>query len=246
MENIKCALVTGSNRGIGNAILRALAQAGYQVIAHARKETPEFADTIRAVASETGSTIRPVYFDMTDTETMKKEIKAILKQKNQIDILVNNAGVAHGSLFQMTSMQTVRDVFDVNFFSYLELTQLLLRPMVKRGNGCIINLASVSGMDSKAGNCAYGTSKAAVIAWTRTLAAEVGKLGVRVNAIAPSLADTDMAKQIEEQAGIDMLRDSAMNRLATPEEIANVALFLASGKASFVNGQVIRVDGGIA
>lgn len=240
----KTVMITGANRGIGSAMLRAFVAKGCDVVAHARKASPEFEEKLRQIGAEYGVSVTPVYFDVTDADAMKAAVREMTKNGIQVDVLVNNAGVAHGGLFQMTSVSKVKEVFEINFFSYLTLTQLLLRPMVKRKSGCIINMASISGLDSKAGNCAYGTSKAAVIAWTRTLAAELGGAGIRVNAIAPGLTDTGMAAQMEEQAGITMVRDSAMNRLAHPEEIANVAVFLASEEASFINGQVLRVDGG--
>lgn len=242
----KTVFISGSNRGIGKAMVYAFIKSGYNVVAHARKRDEVLEKEYASVAEENGALIHSVYFDLLDSDAMKSQLMQLRKEKIEIDVLVNNAGVAHGGLFQMTSISTIRDVFNVNFFSHLELTQALLRPMIKKGNACIINVASISGLDSKAGNCAYGTSKAAIIAWTRTLASELGGLGVRVNAIAPGLTDTRMAEQMEEQAGISMISDSAMKRLARTEEIAKVAVFLASEEASFVNGEIIRVDGGMS
>ena len=146
----------------------------------------------------------------------------------------------------MTPISKIREVFDVNFFAHIELTQLLLRWIAKCGKGSIVNIASISGIDLKVGNCAYGVSKAAMIAFTKTLAAECGPLGVRVNAICPGLTATDMGAQMEEKAGKEMIARSAMNRLGRPEEIARTAVFLASDDASFVNGQIVSVDGGRA
>lgn len=241
MSNV---IITGSNGGIGRALTEAFAASGYNIIAHELNESNSHTEFLKSIELQYNVSVRPIYFDLTNSEEMKAEIRNLIKDKVDIDVLVNCAGIAHGGLFQMTSMDTIRKVFDINFFSMLELTQLLLRPMVRRKSGCIINFSSISGLDSKPGNCAYGTSKAAVISWTKTLASEVAPLGIRVNAIAPGLTDTNMAKQMEDKAGAAMISDSAMNRLGRPEEIANVALFLASDKASFVNGQVIRVDGG--
>lgn len=244
MSDKKTVFITGSNRGVGKAMIEAFASNGINIIAHARKQTDEFESEIQETGNINNIAITPIYFDLLDTETMQSKVKSLLRSDINIDILINNAGIAHGGLFRMTSVKTIRNIFDVNFFAQLELTQLLLNPMTKRKSGCVINMTSVSGIDSKAGNCAYGASKAAIIAWTKTLAAEVGSYGVRVNAIAPGLTDTNMAKEMEEKAGISMLRESAMGRLAKPSEIAEVAVFLASDKANFVNGQVIRVDGG--
>ena len=240
----KTALITGTARGLGKAFVEEFAKNGANVIAHARKETPEFMRMIADVSQKYGVSVTPVFFDMTDAEAMKNAVRKIIADKTPVDILVNNAGVAHGGLFQMTAMSKIREVFEINLFSHMTLTQLLLRYMIKRGGGSIINIASISGIDLLAGNCAYGVSKAALIAFTQTLAAECGENGVRVNAIAPSLVNTQMAELMEEKAGKAMLAASAMKRFAEPAEIANIAVFLASNKASFINGQTIRADGG--
>lgn len=242
----KVILITGSNRGIGSALLGTFAKCRYNIIAHARKQSADFENELAKLAREYKVTIQPIYFDMTDYSAMKTEIRVLLTKKINIDVLINNAGIAHGGLFQMTMIQSIKEVFDINVFSHMELTQLLLRSMLKNKAGCIINMASVSGIDLKAGNSAYGTSKAVLIAWTKTLAAELGPLGVRVNAIAPGLADTDMAFSMETKAREDMINNSVLKRLIKPDEIANVAVFLASEQASLINGQVIRLDGGSA
>lgn len=240
----KTVLITGTNRGIGKATVEEFAKNGADIIAHARKETPEFLDFLREISEKYSIKIHPVFFDMTDTEAMKNTVRQIIADKIPVDVLVNSAGVAHGGLFQMTSMTKIKEVFEINFFSHLQLTQLLLRWMIKNGGGSVINIASISGMDLLAGNCAYGVSKAALIAFTKTLAAECGANGVRVNAISPGLTDTDMGDQMKPENGNKMIEVCAMNRKAHPEEISKVAIFLASEEASFVNGQILRVDGG--
>lgn len=240
----KTVFITGTSRGLGRAFVEAFAREGANVVAHARKVTPEFVAWVDETARKYGVTITPVYFDMTDLEAMKTEVRKLIAAKVPVNVLVNSAGVAHGGLFQMTPVSKIREVFEINFFAHVELTQFLLRYMMRVGNASIINIASISGLDLLPGNCAYGVSKAAIIAFTQTLASEVGAQGVRVNAIAPGLSDTDMAKQMESDAGRNMVEASAMKRLGRPSEIADVAVYLASDRASFVNGQVIRVDGG--
>ncbi len=240
----KNAIVTGSNRGIGRAIVEAFARNGACVWAHARRNTPEFLADMAGIAADHGVEIWPVFFDLTDGDAMKTAAKEIVSSKREINVLVNNAGVAHGGLFQMTSMSAIRAVFDVNFFSALQLSQHIVRQLQKSGNGSIVNIASTSGLDLKAGNVAYGVSKAALAAATVTLAMELGASGIRVNAIAPGLTDTDMANLMEEKAGREMIESTVFKRLAKPREIADVAVFLASDMASFVTGQVLRVDGG--
>lgn len=242
----RTAFITGTNRGLGKAFVEAFAKNGAHVIAHARKESPEFLAFCSGISERYGGEVTPVFFDMSDSAAMKMTVRQIIAEKRPLHMLVNSAGIAHGGFFQMTPMSKIRQVFDINLFAHMELTQLLLRWMGKCGDGSIVNIASISGIDLKVGNCAYGVSKAALIAFTKTLAAECGPLGIRVNAICPGLAATDMGAQMEEKAGREMIARSAMNRLARPEEIAQVAVFLSSREASFVNGQIVCVDGGRA
>ncbi len=242
----KTAFITGTNRGLGKVFVEECAKNGADVIAHARKETLEFLSFLENIARTYGVKTKPVFFDMTDTEAMKNAVRQITLEKIPVNVLINSAGVAHGALLQMTAMAKIKEVFEINLFSHMQLTQLLLRYMVKSGGGSIVNIASVFGMDLQQGQCAYGLSKAALIAFTKTLAAECGANGVRVNAVAPGLTDTDMATEMEEKWQKQMIGASAMKRLARPEEIAKAVVFLASDESSFINGQVLRVDGGKA
>ena len=245
-NNRRLALITGSNRGIGRACVSAFASEGYDVIAHARKKSDEFENDIRHLAVAFGVMITPVYFEMTDTAAMKDAIKTFIVASRGIDVLVNCAGVGHGVSFARTTVAQIRQVFDVNFFSQLELTQLVMRNMVRHKSGSIINIGSISGLDLDPGNSAYGTSKAALMAFTKTLAAEIAAFGIRVNCVAPGLTDTGMGHSVKDNALAKMLGRSAMNRFANTSEISDVVLYLASNKSAFVNGQVLRVDGGAA
>ena len=241
----KRVLITGSAGGIGRIMAEKFAKEQYDLILHARRETEEFSEYIDSLKQKHGIDILPIYFDITDYEAMKKEVQNLHKNKISIDVLVNNAGVAHGGMFQMTSLADIKNVFEINYFSMVQMTQLIMRMMTRRKKGSIINLASVAGIDLEVGNCAYGASKAAVIAFTKTAAKEVASQGVRVNAVAPGLTDTRMATQMEKNAGEEMVQASSMKRLGRPDEIASVVCFLASEEASFITGQTIRIDGGM-
>jgi 3-oxoacyl-[acyl-carrier protein] reductase len=240
----RTALVTGCNRGIGRAVAEELAAQGADLIAHTRSKSDYFLADMKSLAEKHKIKIIPVYFDLCDLNAMKLELKNLLASGVRIDILVNNAGVAHGGLFQMTPISKVRELFDVNFFAQLEIMQIILRHMVHNRSGAIVNVSSIAGLDLNMGNIAYGVSKTALIAATKTIAAEVGSLGIRVNAVAPGLAKTDMFDEMEIKARNQMVDRSSMKRLAEIAEIAKAIVFLASDSASFVNGHVLRVDGG--
>ena len=189
--------------------------------------------------------ITPVYFDLSDEASIKEGMKFILKEKKPIDILVNNAGMAHGALLQMTSMPVLKDVFQVNFFSQILITQAISRVMMRQRSGSIINISSVAGLDGNQGYTAYGSSKAALALATRTIAKELAPYNIRVNAVAPGLVETHMMDLMEKNAKESMIGTAAMNRPGRPEEIAQMILFLADEKSSFVTGQILRVDGGL-
>lgn len=241
----KTAVITGCNRGIGKALLEVFAENGADIFACVRKETDEFTEIKENLESKKGVTITPVYFDFAGSEEVKAGIKAIISFKKQIDILVNNAGVATGSVFHMTSLQNMKQEFEINFFSQILFTQGISRYMSRFRSGSIINIASVAGLRGDAGTTSYGSSKAALMFATKTIATELGVMNIRVNAIAPSLTMTDMFDQTDEKSRNKLIESSALKRPAEVVEIANVALFLASDLSSYVTGQLLRVDGGL-
>ena len=240
----KNCLVTGTNRGLGRAIVEKFASEGANIWAHARKHSDGFEANMRDLSCRYGVQITPVYFELQDEAAMKQCVLEIKKSRTPIDVLVNNAGIAHGGLFQMTPLAQIKQVYDVNLFAMMQLTQLVAKLMLRQKSGAIVNIASIAGLDLDAGNCAYGMSKASVVAMTKLLAKEYTPDGIRVNAVAPGLLQTDMAGQMEPRAYENMVAHSLMKRLGKPEEVANVVAFLASDQASFLSGQTIRVDGG--
>tara|TARA_B100001964_G_C14243958_1_gene606481 strand:- start:907 stop:1653 length:747 start_codon:yes stop_codon:yes gene_type:complete len=241
----KTAIITGCNRGIGKAILETFANNGADIFACVRKEAEAFPEAIRILAQRTGVSITPVYFDFLEMEQVDAGIKTIISSKKRIDILVNNAGVASGSLFQMTPLHELKNVFEINYFSQILFMQGISRYMSRFKAGSIVNIASISGLIGESGTMSYGSSKAALIFATKVIATELGKFNMRVNAIAPSITRTDMYDQMDEKARNKLIECSALKRPCEPVEVANVALFLASELSSFITGQVLRVDGGI-
>lgn len=242
----KTAFITGTNRGLGKAFVGEFARCGANVIAHARKDSDEFRVSCSELGAKFGVKVTPVFFDMTDSAAMKGTVRQLIADKIPINVLVNSAGVAHGGFFQMTPMAKIREVMDINLFAQMELTQTLLRYMMRNKPAAIVNMSSLLGLNLPVGECAYGVSKAALAAFTKTLAAETGPLGVRVNAIAPGLINTEMAHLMEKLAEERMIADSALKRKGEPIEIARLVAFLASDESSYLNGQVIKIDGGRA
>ncbi len=241
----KTAMITGCNRGIGKAMAEKFASEGANLICAIRKENLAFQKETDVWAQKYGVNIDFVYFDLTDEDGIKAVFKELNKEKRTIDILVNNAGIPAGGFLLMTSIQKVKEVMQVNFFSQILVTQLVAKMMMKQKHGSIVNMGSVTALDNQGGWTAYGSSKAAMMSFTRTAARELAAFGIRVNALAPGLIDTEMGGEMDEKYQTEMLSRSDMGRKGTPEEVANVVCFLASDEASYITGQVIRIDGGM-
>lgn len=241
----KNALVTGARKGIGRSVVELLAQEGVNIWACSHAPDGKFEADMAQLATHCGVWIQPVYFDCADEVDIKEKLMAIARQHDPIHILVNNAGVPHGALLQMTSMKTMREVFQINYFAPMQISQIISRKMMKQKQGVIVNVSSVEGLIGNAGYTSYGASKAALAFSTKSMAQELAPYGVRVNAVAPGLVDTSMGAEMDERSRQRMLQSSAMHRMGRPEEVAETIVWLCSSKASFVNGQVVRVDGGM-
>jgi 3-oxoacyl-[acyl-carrier protein] reductase len=244
--NDKVAVVTGANRGIGEAITRTFLANGARVLACVRDPAaPAVMQWLATLEAEHGARVQTIALDLADEASIKAAIKSIMAVSPRIDVLVNNAGVASGAIMQMTSMTELRRLFEINVFSQILLSQGLARLMARNRSGSIINLASTAAMIADPGTLAYGASKAAFARATQSMATELGASGIRVNAIAPGPTRTEMFEQMAEAAREQLVAASALKRAAEPQDVANVALFLASDLSSFVTGQILRVDGGI-
>ncbi len=240
----KTAVITGANRGIGLAILKTFVAEGANIIACCRTRNDEIESLFSNLAGENGVSIIPVYFDMTDEDSVKSGIKAIKALKSPVQILVNNAGIPHLAILPFTKMTDAHNVFQVNYFSPMMLIQGLQGLLSKSKPASIVNIASIAGINGDAGNAVYGSSKAALILLTKVVSKEFAPLGIRCNAVAPGLTSTDFANAMGDKAKDSMVQGSAMHRLGNPDEIAKAVLYLASDEASFVNGEILRIDGG--
>lgn len=244
LEN-KNVIITGCNRGIGRAMVEEFAKNGANIWAHARTEKIEFLEDMADIAEKYNVTIRPLCFELTDYEAMKAAVKTIMSSKIPVDALVNNAGITYNALFQMSSVDQLRNQFEVNFISVFIFTQYISKLMVRQKNGSIINIASSAAFDGNAGKSVYGATKAAIIAMTNSIAAELGANGIRANCIAPGITETDMLATMPEAIVEESKATADMRRGGKPSEIASTAAFLASDLSSYITGQTIRVDGGI-
>lgn len=240
----KTAIITGSNRGIGLATVEVFAEHGAVIWACARTQSDEFEGKLKEIANKNAAVIRPIYFDMTDREAVKNAVKSIGRDSGTVDILVNNAGISIERLFSMTPFDMMHKAMEVNFLSQIFLTQLVSRYMMKSKAGSIVNIASVAGMESEQGGIAYGSSKAAVIFSTKTMALELGSYGIRVNSVSPGFIETDMWEGRKGETKDKILSETPLGRQGVPREVANVILFLASDFSSYITRQNIVVDGG--
>lgn len=245
MLNGKNAIITGARSGIGLATLRLFAPKGCNCWAVVHRDDEEFLNTIRQLEEECQVWIKPIYIDLGSSDSIKEGMKDILKEKHSIDILVNAAGiVSPNRLFSMTKMEDVRRVMEVNFFSAIELTQFACRAMMRQRKGSIVNIASIAAWGEDTSQMEYAASKAALVIATKKLARELGSAGIRVNAVAPGLTQTKMLDVLENDAEDQIKKGLGLHRFGTPDEIAEVCLFLASDKSSYVTGETIKVDGG--
>ena len=241
----KNAIVTGARSGIGLATVHLFAKNGCNCWAVVHRDDDEFLANIAQWQEGYNVWIKPIHIDLSDSESIKVGMKQIMQEKLSIDVLVNAAGIVSSNrLFSMTKMEDIRKVMEVNFFSVLSLCQLVARPMMRQRKGSIVNVSSISAWGEDTSQLEYAASKSAINIVTKKMAREFGGSGIRVNAVAPGLTETKMLSALEQDAVNEILKGVALKRCASPNEIAEVVLFLASDRSSYVNGEVIKVDGG--
>lgn len=240
----KIAIVTGASRGIGRAIALEFVRNGAKVTLCATSR-----DALNQVQVELEA-IRPgrsilLQADVTDGVQISEVVKKTLDTHGRVDILVNNAGTTRDNLLALMTEKEWDDVLITNLKSVFLMTKACTRPMVKQRTGCIINIASVIGITGNAGQANYAASKAGIIAVTKSAAKELGKRNIRVNAIAPGFIRTRMTERVAAEVKKRILDQIPLGRYGEPEEVAEVATFLASEHARYVTGQVLVVDGGL-
>ncbi|NLN39529.1 MAG: 3-oxoacyl-ACP reductase FabG [Smithella sp.] len=244
MDEKKVALVTGASRGIGRATAVELAKTGYHVIINYNSSEAAAAETLSEVQAA-GGTGRITRFDVADTEEVKNALGGIIAEYKKIDVLVNNAGVTADGLFMMMGDDEWRRVIDTTLNGFFNVTKPVLREMVRKKNGSIVSVSSISALAPNRGQSNYAAAKAGLIAATKSLAKEVARFGIRVNAVAPGPIETDMLSSMPMDAGM-IKAMIPMARVGKPEEVARVIRFLCSADASFITGEVISINGGMA
>jgi 3-oxoacyl-[acyl-carrier protein] reductase len=238
----RVALVTGASRGIGKAIALRLAARGATIIAAARGQNAEpTAVEIRAA----GGTAETLALDVSDELAVADVLAETLGKHEHIDILVNNAGITRDQLLMRMKREDWHAVIGTNLTAAFSCTQALVKSMVKQRWGRIVNLTSVVGQAGNAGQANYAASKAGLIGFTKSLAAELASRNITVNAVAPGLIDTDMTRAVSATAHEEWAARIPMKRLGTPDDVAAAVEFLASDEASYITGQVLAVNGGM-
>jgi 3-oxoacyl-[acyl-carrier protein] reductase len=238
--NGEIALVTGASRGIGAAIADALAAHGAKVIGTATSESG--AQAIGARLATHGGVGRAL--NVTDGAAVEGLIDAMAKEFGPVSILVNNAGITRDQLLLRMKDEDWQAIIDTNLTSVYRTSKAVMRGMMKARKGRIISIASVIGLTGNAGQSNYAAAKAGIIAFSKSLAREIGSRGITVNVVAPGFIDTDMTKSLPEQQRTALLGQIALGRLGATEDIAQAVLFLASPAASYITGETLHVNGG--
>ena len=241
----KTALVTGGSRGIGRACVERLASEGARV-AFLYNRNQEAAQALVTEQQAKGREVRAIQADVIDSQQADQVVADLLAAWQQIDVLVNSAGIIRDGLFATMNPQQWRDVIETNLFGTYNYCHAVTQPMMSRRQGSMINISSVAAEFGSRGQVNYAASKGGIDGLTRCLAKELAARKVRVNGVAPGMIETDMSEVVRNLAGDRIKEAIPLRRVGQPQEIASVVAFLASDDASYITGQILRVDGGIS
>ncbi len=241
MRNV---IVTGGSRGLGLGIARKLAGVGYRVLVIARKPNDELTAAIEEAECSTPASFHFIPFDLAEIESIPNLVKKLRADFGPAYGLVNNAGISFEGVLALMPVSRIEHLVRVNTLSPIVLTKYVVRSMMADGGGRIVNLASIVASTGYSGLSVYGATKASLVGFTRSLAREVGPLGINVNAVAPGFIDTDMTQGLNPEQRQKIERRSALHRLAEVEDVANAVEFLLSDKTKNITGTVVTVDAG--
>ncbi|MCD8294594.1 MAG: 3-oxoacyl-[acyl-carrier-protein] reductase [Clostridia bacterium] len=245
MTDKRVALVTGASRGIGKAIAFRLAQEGIYVVLNCSAHA-EAAEAAAEEIRQAGGEAEVVSFSVDDEAQVKAAVDGILTRLGRIDILVNNAGITRDGLLMMMKPADFEAVMKVNLFGTFYCTKAVIRQMVKRRTGRIVNISSISGIMGNAGQANYSASKAGIIGFTKAVAREMAGRNITVNAVAPGFIDTDMTKAMSADLREKAAAQIPVGHFGTPEDVARAVSFLVSEESGYITGQVLAVDGGMS
>ena len=241
---METALITGCNGGLGQRLLSRFAYQGYNIIACSIFEDEAFLKRCSDLEQEYGITIEHIVYDSTDTASMNGALERIEALDSEITVLVNNAGINIMKPLLYTEMEDLQKTFVINYFSTVLITKKVAEKMVRLGEGAIVNVSSMGSLGHQTGGACYDASKAALNQFTVSIAQELAPFGIRANAVAPAPMNTPMFAQMSEKAQKNLVKAVALKRPAEPEEVVNLISFLASKEASYITGQIIKIDGG--
>ncbi|WFA10296.1 3-oxoacyl-[acyl-carrier-protein] reductase [Tissierella sp. Yu-01] len=244
MEN-KVALVTGGSRGIGREIALGLSQKGINVAITYNSNANKAEEVVEEI-KKNGVNAIAIKGNSSIEEDVNSIVKNVEEELGSIDILVNNAGITKDNLLMRMKSEDWDDVLNVNLKGVFLCTKAVIRGMMKKKYGKIINIASVVGINGNAGQANYSASKAGVIGFTKTMAKELASRGIRVNAIAPGFIQTDMTDVLKDEIKDELVKNIPLGSLGSPKDISNLVNFLASKESDYITGEVIKVDGGMA
>lgn len=240
----KVAIVTGGSRGIGLGIVEAFAREGARVAVVATSDTS--AERGAAAARDLGAEVMAFSADVRDGGRAADVVDKVTTEWGGVDVLVNNAGITRDGLLMKMSDEDIDDVIDINLKGALRWSRAVVRPMLKRKGGSIVNISSIVGLIGSPGQSNYAAAKAGVMGVTRALSAELGGRGIRVNSIAPGYIQTDMTADLPEAVKESTLKQIPLSRFGDPADIAAGALFLASEQSSYITGTTLIIDGGMS